>query len=227
MMIPLRQSQIFLLLALLFITGGCSTTPPPIEYDLARAAVQDAEQAGAEKMAIEEYNAAHLILEQGKAQLEAGDQDVARETLIAAMLQAHRAESTAYVRSLNLAENRIRQLEVQKSTLLQAWREAIADHEATIDFSDKDELQPTELTSYTVTDGENLFAIASRRKVYRDALLWPLIYKANRDQIKDPQQIYPGQRLTIPRGVSEQEMEEARNTARESTIFQSGQTGDK
>ena len=199
-------------MALLFITGGCSTTPPPIEYDLARAAVQDAEQAGAEKMAIEEYNAAHLILEQGKAQLEAGDQDIARETLIAAMLQAHRAESTAYVRSLNLAENRIRQLEVQKSTLLQAWREAIADHEA---------------TSYTVTDGENLFAIASRRKVYRDALLWPLIYKANRDQIKDPQQIYPGQRLTIPRGVSEQEMEEARNTARESTIFQSGQTGDK
>ncbi len=227
MPISIRHSPIALYLAILFIAGGCSTTPPPIEYDLARAAVQDAEQAGAEKMAIEEYNAAHLILEQGEAQLEAGEQEAARETLIAAILQAHRAESTSYVRSLNLAENRIRQLEVQKATLLQAWREAIADHEATIDFSDKEELQPTELTSYTVTDGENLFAIAGRRKVYRDALLWPLIYKANRDQIKDPQQIYPGQRLTIPRDVSEQEMEEARKTARESTIFQSGQSGSK
>ena len=52
MPILLRHSPIALYLAVLFIAGGCSTTPPPIEYDLARAAVQDAELAGAEKMAI-------------------------------------------------------------------------------------------------------------------------------------------------------------------------------
>ena len=171
-------------------------------------------------MAIEEYREASLTLDQGEALIEEGDYEEAKETFLTTILLAHQAESTAYIRSLNLAENRIRQLETQKTTLLKAWREAIADHEATIDFSDKEELLPTELTSYTVTDGENLFAIAGRRKVYGDSLLWPLIYKANRDQIKDPQQIYPGQLLTIPRDISEQEMEQARTTARESTIFQ-------
>jgi nucleoid-associated protein YgaU len=31
-----------------------------------------------------------------------------------------------------------------------------------------------------------------------DPTLWPLLYRANRDQIKDPSLLYPGQRLTIP-----------------------------
>lgn len=33
---------------------------------------------------------------------------------------------------------------------------------------------------------------------YNDARLWPLIYMANRDKIKDPDLIFPGQKLTIP-----------------------------
>ena len=221
MTIILRYKLCCLLLTVVVLTGGCATPPPPVEQNLARAAIQDANQAGAEKMAVVEYNEARQSLEKGEALLAEGDHEAARDKLNAAIMQAHQAEVTAYIRYLNLAENRIRQLEAQKTTLLQAWREAIADHEAIIDFSDEAELLPkAELTSYTVTEGENLFAIASRRKVYGDALLWPLIYKANRDQIKDPQQIYPGQRLTIPREVSEEEMEQARNTARESTIFQ-------
>ena len=35
-------------------------------------------------------------------------------------------------------------------------------------------------------------------KVYRDARLWPRIYMANRQQIKDPDLIFPGQRFIIP-----------------------------
>ena len=34
--------------------------------------------------------------------------------------------------------------------------------------------------------------------VYKDAKLWPLIYKANRNIIKDPDLIFPGQKLVIP-----------------------------
>ncbi len=34
--------------------------------------------------------------------------------------------------------------------------------------------------------------------VYKNSRLWPLIYKANRDQIKDPDLIFPGQRFLIP-----------------------------
>ncbi len=35
-------------------------------------------------------------------------------------------------------------------------------------------------------------------KVYRNARLWPLIYMANKDQIKDPDLIFPGQKFVIP-----------------------------
>ncbi|NIQ96732.1 MAG: LysM peptidoglycan-binding domain-containing protein [Desulfuromonadales bacterium] len=72
---------------------------------------------------------------------------------------------------------------------------------------------------YVVRDGETLWSIAARRIIYRDALLWPLIYRANRDQIKDPRQIFPQQVLTIPRNVSDEEREEAREKARRSEIF--------
>ena len=34
--------------------------------------------------------------------------------------------------------------------------------------------------------------------VYKNARLWPLIYKANKRQIKDPDLIFPGQRFIIP-----------------------------
>lgn len=74
-------------------------------------------------------------------------------------------------------------------------------------------------TSHQVRAGENLYGIAAAKTTYSDGLLWPLIYKANRDQIKDPRQIYPGQQLIIPRDLSEQDYASARETARESGLF--------
>lgn len=35
-------------------------------------------------------------------------------------------------------------------------------------------------------------------KWYKDPVLWPSIYEINRSQIKDPDQIYPGQNFDIP-----------------------------
>ena len=78
---------------------------------------------------------------------------------------------------------------------------------------------PPSLTTYTVGEGETLWLIAARTNVYADSLLWPLLYKANRDQIKDPAQIFPGQHLSIPRNVSEADKEGARDFARKSGIF--------
>lgn len=75
------------------------------------------------------------------------------------------------------------------------------------------------ITAYTVQTGENLYSITARANIYNEGLLWPLIYKANRDQIKDPQQIFPGQTLTITRNHTEYEKEQARETARKSGIF--------
>lgn len=53
-----------------------------------------------------------------------------------------------------------------------------------------------EVRSYTVVAGDSLSKIAKRE--YGDAQKWRQIYEANRDQIKDPDLIHPGQVLTIP-----------------------------
>jgi len=43
-----------------------------------------------------------------------------------------------------------------------------------------------------------LWRIAEYKFIYGDPWKWPIIYKANKDQIKDPDLIYPGQVFDIP-----------------------------
>ncbi len=50
--------------------------------------------------------------------------------------------------------------------------------------------------TYTVVSGDSLSKIAKR--YYGDANQWPRIHEANRDQIKNPDLIHPGQKLRIP-----------------------------
>lgn len=53
-----------------------------------------------------------------------------------------------------------------------------------------------ELELYEVQPGDTLWSIAE--VALGDARLWPALYRANRDRIKDPRRVYPGQRLTVP-----------------------------
>ena len=53
---------------------------------------------------------------------------------------------------------------------------------------------------HVVKKGECLWWIAEYEDIYNDPFMWPLIFNANKDQIKDPNLIYPDQRLEIPRG---------------------------
>ena len=50
--------------------------------------------------------------------------------------------------------------------------------------------------SYTVKKGDSLWAIAKR--YYGAGSKWPRIFDANRNKIKNPNLIYPGQTFTIP-----------------------------
>ncbi len=70
-----------------------------------------------------------------------------------------------------------------------------------------------------VQAGESLADIAARDDVYDDADLWPLIYKANRDQIKDPREIFVGQNLVIPRDKTHAEIDAARQEAQALNLF--------
>jgi len=54
-------------------------------------------------------------------------------------------------------------------------------------------------SSWKVYRGECLWTISSYPEIYNDPFQWPKIYRANSDQIKDPDLIYPNQILRIPR----------------------------
>ncbi len=57
-------------------------------------------------------------------------------------------------------------------------------------------------STYTVgtwsRDRDCLWNIAKKPKIYANPFLWPKIWQGNRDQIKNPDVIHPGQRLKIP-----------------------------
>ena len=68
--------------------------------------------------------------------------------------------------------------------------------------------------SYTVVRGDNLWTISGRSTVYGNPYQWPLIYKANSNQIKDADLIYPGQNLAINTSPSDAEVAAAVQHAR-------------
>lgn len=55
---------------------------------------------------------------------------------------------------------------------------------------------------YLVVSGDNLWNIAGQDSVYGNPYQWPLIYKANSDQIKDADLIFPGQYFNIPKAMA-------------------------
>jgi LysM repeat protein len=65
-------------------------------------------------------------------------------------------------------------------------------------------------STYTVRRGETLPQISARTEIYNDASLWPIIYRANRDQIRDPKLLWPGQVFVIPRNFTRDEAVGAR-----------------
>jgi nucleoid-associated protein YgaU len=65
-------------------------------------------------------------------------------------------------------------------------------------------VEKPDVISYKVVRGDHLWGIAKKRDHYGNGFAWPIIYKANRDQIKDPDLIYPDQVFKIP-PLSEEE----------------------
>jgi len=58
---------------------------------------------------------------------------------------------------------------------------------------------------YTVVRGDYLWKIAKKDDIYGNAYQWIRIYTVNKDQIKDPDLIYPDQIFNIARGVGRDE----------------------
>ncbi|RMH89398.1 MAG: LysM peptidoglycan-binding domain-containing protein [Calditrichaeota bacterium] len=63
----------------------------------------------------------------------------------------------------------------------------------------EDKIKSAQPPTYTVMRGDYLWKIAKKPDIYGDPFAWMRIYTANRDQIKDPNLIFPNQVFQIPR----------------------------
>ncbi len=79
-------------------------------------------------------------------------------------------------------------------------------------------------SSYSVVRGDNLWSISGKDEVYADPYQWPLIYKTNRDKIKDADLIHPGQVLDIDQNASASEIDAAVNHAKTRGAWSLGDT---
>lgn len=52
---------------------------------------------------------------------------------------------------------------------------------------------------WNVRPGDSLWRISSSEQVYGDGAMWRRIYESNRGAVRDPDLIFPGQELSIPR----------------------------
>ncbi|HFD79939.1 MAG TPA: LysM peptidoglycan-binding domain-containing protein [Gammaproteobacteria bacterium] len=67
---------------------------------------------------------------------------------------------------------------------------------------------------YQVVAGDSLWSISGKAETYDDPYQWPLIYKENRDRIKDADLIYPGQKLAVDLNPSSADVQAAIEHAR-------------
>ena len=73
---------------------------------------------------------------------------------------------------------------------------------------------PKGIVGYVVQKGDHLWGISAKPAVYGAPYQWPLLYKRNRDEIYDPDLIYPGQVLHIQRDLSQTQINIAVNHAK-------------
>lgn len=142
-----------------------------------------------------------------KAEILASEVEQERKRLEAEKQQrlaqlAAKAEEERLLRAAAEAESRLRDLQVARA--------AVAAEAARAAQKKNRETAPPLPTTYTVRRGETLPQISARTEIYNDSTLWPLIYRANRDQIRDPRRLWPGQVFVIPRNFSRDEAVEAR-----------------
>jgi nucleoid-associated protein YgaU len=175
-----------LIALVLSIAVGCASTPEEEPVDDQVVLAQQA--IAAAKAANEEAKAAGAAWRDTDALIASAEEALAAGDTGRAIQLANEARRQA--------ENALAQKRAEEARLMEAAAE------------------PAPMDSYTVVRGDSLWGISGRSEVYGNPYQWPLIYKANRSQIKDADLIYPGQQLDIDRAASAMEIDAAINHAR-------------
>ncbi len=217
--------QILCILLLGAVLAACST---PVSYWRSKTAplVEDLGNMDAPALFPQEYRSLLETFEHGEALLLVREDDKAADVYY--QLAFQKAEmlhsDTLRVKKRLAAERQQRIVELaakaEEEQLMRAAAEAeirlsaqqlasSSEVATSVQKKIKDPL-PLLPTFYTVRRGETLPQISARTEIYNDSTLWPIIYRANRDQIRDPKRLWPGQVLVIPRKFSRDEAVEAR-----------------
>lgn len=216
--------------AFLIFLSGCCTSPPRWRAEAA-AALERLNKGGAAAVLPSEYHSTEETLALGDRLSKSGDNDAAERYFFLALQQADLMEKNLPAEKSRIeAEKKKLREEAEKrdsEERIKALREE-QDRRIAAEKKEKERRISAEKlmqakehalsASHTVKRGETLPSIAALPEVYDDPCLWPLLYRANRDQIKDPKRIWPGQVLRIPRNVSREEISEARRYSREKPV---------
>jgi nucleoid-associated protein YgaU len=183
--------------------AGCATTEEGSGMT-AEQAISDAKAANAKAKAVGyEWRDTGKIIKSAEAALEAGNEEEAIKLANKAKKQAEdaiaqeKAESEKYMNSLSDED-----------------RAALMNAESSMSKSSGSSGSADGASSYSVVRGDNLWDISGKSSIYGNSYQWPLIYKTNRNKIKDADLIYPGQVFDIDQNASASEIDAAVNHAK-------------
>jgi nucleoid-associated protein YgaU len=215
-----------LIAASIMFLAGCSTTPPKWRAE-AVAGLKKINSDGAAAILPAQYRGMKESLALGDRYFSSGETDTAERYFYLALQEAELIEKAlpGEKSRIETAQKKLREdtekreLEARLRVLReeQQRRSTAENKERAIRINAEKLRQVREHVlpvSHTVKRGESLPSIAALPEVFDDSHLWPLLYRANRDQIRDPRHISPGQVLRIPRNVSREEISEAAKYAR-------------
>lgn len=221
----------FIALLLILTAAACATQPPRFR-DEAAAKLDQLKLEGGERLRPAEYASVLQAFLKGDAYLMEDEQEEADRYFQLTLLKGELLErGVAEEKARQLAEaarlaeeqkrselERLARLEAERLARARAVEKAQKEAAEAAEAERrkvKPQKEPAQVSSWTVRRGESLPLIASRPEVFGDSNLWPLLYRANRDQIRDPRHIWPGQVLRVPRNLGRDDFAEARRYAQE------------
>ena len=184
----------FVALLSLGLITGCASTDESADSMSAAEAIAEAKAANAEaKAAGYEWRDTGKLIKSAEAALADGDEEGALKLANKATAQARTA----------IAQGEAENKKFLNSNTVAAPEPVVAPT-----------TRPGRVNSYSVVRGDNLWNISGKSEVYADPYQWPLIYKTNRDKIKDADLIHPGQVLDVDQNASASEIDAAVNHAK-------------